>query len=52
MIQEKPLGELLKELLKRKGLSQRKLADLSGIEREYINQLVNGKTNSITSSIP
>lgn len=36
-------GEKLKRLLEEKGMSQRQLAIRSGIEREYINQIIKGK---------
>jgi SOS-response transcriptional repressor LexA len=41
-------GALLKRLLQEKGMSQRRLALLSGVDREYINQMVNGKVQSTT----
>jgi len=47
-INTRPIGEILSNLLREKGLSQSKLAKLSGIDRGYINQIVNGKVQSIT----
>jgi len=37
------VGALIKRLCKEKGMSQRQLATLSGVDRGYINQLVAGK---------
>jgi SOS-response transcriptional repressor LexA len=36
-------GERLKEVREQKGLSQNRLAELSGVSREYINQVESGK---------
>ena len=44
-------GEILKRLLSSKGLSQRKLAILSGVDRGYINALINGKRQNISQRI-
>jgi SOS-response transcriptional repressor LexA len=40
------IGEILKRLRMSRGLSQRKLAMLSGISREYINQIESGRHTS------
>lgn len=45
------VGALIKRLLKEKGLSQKQLATLSGVDRGYINQLVAGKEGSISLRI-
>jgi len=41
-------GEILERLLTTKGLSQRKLAMLSGVDRGYINALIKGKRQNIS----
>jgi len=43
MVDEKPIGEIIKELREQKGLSQRRLSLLSGVDRGYINQIEAGK---------
>jgi len=48
---EENVGKLLKRLLAEKGLSQRKLAKLSGVDRGYINSLIKGRAGSITIRI-
>jgi len=45
---EEDIGQLIKRLREERGLSQRKLADLAGIDRGYICQLEAGKAGSIT----
>lgn len=50
-MEEETVGELLKRLLSQKGMSQRKLANLSGVDRGYINSLVKGRRGSITLRI-
>ena len=45
---DEPIGQLLKRIREKKGLSQRKLAERSGLESAYICQLEAGKTKSIT----
>jgi len=45
---QEPIADMLKRLRKEHGLSQRKLAELSGMTREYINQIEQGKVKSIT----
>lgn len=47
-VENETVGELLNRLLTQKGMSQRKLANLSGVDRGYINSLVKGKAGSIT----
>ncbi len=39
------IGETLRGLRKRKGLSQKKLAELTNISPTYISQIENGKRN-------
>jgi len=51
MVDEKPIGEIIKELREQKGLSQRRLSLLSGVDRGYINQIEAGKAGSITLRI-
>lgn len=41
-------GEILKQIRELRGISQKKLAELSNIDRGYINQLEAGKEGSIT----
>lgn len=41
-------GELIKRFRELRGLSQRKLAELSGVDRGYINQLEKGRGGSIS----
>lgn len=47
-VTEETIGQLIKRLREETGLSQRKLADLSGIDRAYISQLEGGRTSSIS----
>lgn len=42
------IGEIIRGVRKSKDLSQRKLSDLSGVDRAYICQLEAGKAGSIT----
>jgi len=42
------IGEIIRRVRKSKDLSQRKLSDLSGVDRAYICQLEAGKAGSIT----
>jgi XRE family transcriptional regulator, regulator of sulfur utilization len=39
------IGAILKNLRKRKGLSQQNVADKANISRAYISQIENGETN-------
>ncbi|MDO4423618.1 MAG: helix-turn-helix transcriptional regulator [Pseudomonadota bacterium] len=41
----KKLGLRIKELRKEKNFSQEELADLSGLDRTYINSVENGRRN-------
>mgnify|MGYP003305454738 CR=1 FL=1 len=41
----KKLGLRIKELRKEKNFSQEELADLSGLDRTYINSIENGRRN-------
>ena len=50
-LEQEPTGPLLKRLIEQKGLSQRKLAILSGVDRGYINSLISGRSGSITLRI-
>lgn len=43
-----PISKFLKRIREKKGLSQRKLAERSGVNRAYICQLEAGKTKGIT----
>lgn len=45
---ERPIQEIIRRVREEKGLSQSKLARLSGVDRGYINQLEHGKVHSIT----
>ena len=45
---EEPLGELLKRIREKKGLSQRKVERLGGLKSGYVCQLEAGKTKSVT----
>lgn len=47
-LKEESTGALIKRLREQRGLSQRKLALLSGIDRGYINQLEAGRGGSIS----
>lgn len=47
-MERKTIGQRLRELRENKGLSQRKLAMLCGLDRGYISQLEAGRTRSIT----
>jgi len=47
-MKRQPLAKLLKRLRKERGLSQRKLEKLSGVNRAYICQLEAGKAAGIT----
>ena len=38
------IGQKLKEILKEKGISQRRLAKLAGYSQQYISAIVNNKT--------
>lgn len=42
------LGQLIKDLRLRRGLSQNKLAQLIGVQRSYISELENGRRKGIT----
>lgn len=42
------IGEVLRRLRQEREMSQRKLAELSGVNRAYINQIEHGKVKSIT----
>jgi len=42
------IGYVLAQLLQKNGISQRELSKLSGVDRGYINQLINGKGGSIS----
>jgi len=42
------IGEILKRLRAERKMSQRKLGELSGVNRSYINQIEHGKVKSIT----
>jgi SOS-response transcriptional repressor LexA len=42
-LMEKNLGQLVKEIREKAGISQRKLAEISGVSRQYINFLESGK---------
>ncbi len=48
VLKEESTGALIKRLREQRGLSQRKLASLSGIDRGYINQLEAGRGGSIS----
>jgi len=49
VIMVKTLAELVKELRLRRGFSQRKLAQVSGVSRQYINLIESGKRHTKTS---
>lgn len=45
---EETLGELLKRIREKKGLSQRKVEKIGGLKSGYVCQLEKGKTKSVT----
>lgn len=49
-MEEETLAEFLKRIRKKKGISQRKLAKLTGVDREYIVQVEGGKVKSMRLS--
>lgn len=49
--QEHYIGDKLRELLARLGISQRKLAKLTGYTQQYINQLANNKSRASVRAI-
>jgi transcriptional regulator with XRE-family HTH domain len=48
MVEEEPVGILVKRIREKKGMSKRKLATLSGLNRTYILRLEQGNPKSIT----
>lgn len=46
-IMEETIGQRILKFLELRGISQRELARLSGVERVYINQLIHGKAKSV-----
>ena len=44
---KEPIGKVLKRLREQRGLSQRKLAQISGLDREHIVQIEGGKTKTM-----